>query len=397
MTQLPHSFRHLWRHLRSAPADPPRCSFRRSVEDAEELLSFAAESGTPVAPDVATAILQARTALNEGRADDLVQGRFYEAYTKLAALFGQVTATSIRNCTSASTRRKLVRNQFTAITITVAIATISVGTFVADSLSKKILEDISVANAAAVQIRVGLTEPNGSKPIPTVYAQKDPCTLLAAPPTGDEKVVRDARDVETLQAFSATIRDLQGRALKLNRLVGHVGWIECDPFAAKGTGVCPRPEPARGAMVATPRDELQLNPAILNYAAEALCKIQTFQTVRTFATNVQADYAAIIGAITSFALPIVYAWLGAYAYRLRLFSETIRKRTYHPSFADSARMITAVIAGAIVGLFNPAQGLSLSPLATAFLVGYGVELFFRFLDTLISAFGSGRGAAQPAR
>jgi hypothetical protein len=47
-------------------------------------------------------------------------------------------------------------------------------------------------------------------------------------------------------------------------------------------------------------------------------------------------------------------------------------------------MITAVIAGAIVGLFNTSQGISLSPLATAFLVGYGVELFFRFLDTLIN-------------
>jgi Na+/H+-dicarboxylate symporter len=47
-------------------------------------------------------------------------------------------------------------------------------------------------------------------------------------------------------------------------------------------------------------------------------------------------------------------------------------------------MITAIIAGAIVGLFNPNNGVSLSPLATAFLVGYGVELFFRFLDTMIN-------------
>jgi hypothetical protein len=80
--------------------------------------------------------------------------------------------------------------------------------------------------------------------------------------------------------------------------------------------------------------------------------------------------------------------LGAYAFRLRLFGETLRKRTFHPSYADSARMITAVIAGAISGLFNPAQGLSLSPLAVAFLVGYGVELFFKLLDTLTNAFGS---------
>ena len=140
--------------------------------------------------------------------------------------------------------------------------------------------------------------------------------------------------------------------------------------------------------------QLQLNPTIQNYTAEVLCKIKTYQLVRTFSSNVQMDYATFVGAIASHALPIIYALLGAYAYRLRLFSETIRKRTYHPSFSDSARMITAVIAGAISGLLNPAQGLSLSPLATAFLVGYGVELFFKFLDTLINAFGSPPVARQ---
>ena len=59
-------------------------------------------------------------------------------------------------------------------------------------------------------------------------------------------------------------------------------------------------------------------------------------------------------------------------------------------------MITAVIAGAIAGLFNPATGSALSPLATAFLVGYGVELFFRFLDTLLAAFGSSSRAQKPS-
>jgi hypothetical protein len=116
--------------------------------------------------------------------------------------------------------------------------------------------------------------------------------------------------------------------------------------------------------------------------------------IRSFASNVNSDYSAIIGAVLSYALPILYALLGAFAFQLRLFGETVRKRTYHPSFADSARMITAVIAGAIVGLFNPAKGLALSPLATAFLVGYGVELFFKFLDTILNSFGSSAPAGQ---
>lgn len=83
-----------------------------------------------------------------------------------------------------------------------------------------------------------------------------------------------------------------------------------------------------------------------------------------------------LGALAAYVLPIAYALLGAMASRLRTFAETIRKRTYDPSYADSARLIAAAIAGAIISLFNNfTQGVSLSPLPVAFLVGYGVEIF----------------------
>jgi hypothetical protein len=140
-----------------------------------------------------------------------------------------------------------------------------------------------------------------------------------------------------------------------------------------------------------------LNPALSNYTAEFLCKVQTWQEVRDFAVNIQKSYGAIFGGLVAHALPILYALLGAYAYRLRQFSETVRNRTFHPSFADSARLITAVIAGAVAGLFNPVRDLAVSPLATAFLVGYGVEIFFKFIDTLLNSLGTAApGAARPA-
>jgi hypothetical protein len=48
-------------------------------------------------------------------------------------------------------------------------------------------------------------------------------------------------------------------------------------------------------------------------------------------------------------------------------------------------------------LFNPVRDLAVSPLATAFLVGYGVEIFFRFIDTLLNSLGTAApGAARPA-
>jgi hypothetical protein len=55
--------------------------------------------------------------------------------------------------------------------------------------------------------------------------------------------------------------------------------------------------------------------------------------------------------------------------------------------------MTAAIAGAVVGLFNFGQGISVSPLAIAFLVGYAVDVFFTFLERLIQSLIKARDSA----
>jgi hypothetical protein len=358
--------------------------FADAVNDAEEMLKYAAESGTELSVAMARPILAARSALSGGKPDETVRADFYDAYAKVAKLFGDVTAETIRNCSSPETYRLLRRSKTNALIITAVIASASVVTFVADSMVKKISEDIPLGNTAAAKLRVALTTPDGKLTIPVRYSSNDPCKMLDDRPGEGEVQIRTLSDIEDLQQFASTIRDLHSRAVKLDAFVFR--W-ECDPF-----GLCRGADTEKHNKDVGATDfvesQLQLRPTITNYTAEVLCKIRAYQQVRTFASNVQSDYAAVIGAFASYALPIAYAWLGALAFQLRLFGDTIRKRNYHPSFADSARTITAVIAGAIAGLFNPAQGTSLSPLAVAFLVGYGVELFFRLLDTILSSFGS---------
>lgn len=114
--------------------------------------------------------------------------------------------------------------------------------------------------------------------------------------------------------------------------------------------------------------------------------------MRNFAKNVRANALAFYGALAAYCLPVLYALLGAFAFTLRDFSERVKRRTYlSSSYANTARTIAAMTAGAIISLFsNMGQGLSLSPLALAFLVGYGVEAFFAFLDTLLTAFSATR-------
>jgi len=58
-------------------------------------------------------------------------------------------------------------------------------------------------------------------------------------------------------------------------------------------------------------------------------------------------------------------------YLLRIVLEQVKIRAYYPAEEESAaRLLTAVIAGVIIAVFNRfAEGLSLSPLARSFYFG----------------------------
>jgi predicted permease len=122
--------------------------------------------------------------------------------------------------------------------------------------------------------------------------------------------------------------------------------------------------------------------------------------VRYFGQSLVDDVAVFYGAITTCILPVLYALLGTCAYLSRTFEQQIQARTYAPSVADAPRFLIAAIGGAVVGLFNNfaiGQGVSIPPLAIAFLVGYAVDVFFAFLEGTIQKFTTSRAdASTPA-
>jgi hypothetical protein len=122
-------------------------------------------------------------------------------------------------------------------------------------------------------------------------------------------------------------------------------------------------------------------------ADEGFQKLATYQDIRAFARQTQQVNVIIYGAITAYVLPVAYALLGACAFALRNMAAQAGNKTYQPSYFNRARLIIALIAGTVVGLFNNfTQGVSVSPLAVAFLVGYAVEVFFSFLDAFVHTF-----------
>jgi hypothetical protein len=99
--------------------------------------------------------------------------------------------------------------------------------------------------------------------------------------------------------------------------------------------------------------------------------------------------AVIYGAISTCILLVLCALLGVCAKLLGQFEQQIRMRTYVESEANSAHFVVAAFAGGVVGLFNNftlGQAASLPPLALAFLIGFSVDVFLSFLETLSQSF-----------
>lgn len=344
-----------------------------AARDAETLLRYAAQSGIEVPADAAVIVVQARAEAAGVPLAPADIARFYAAYARLAARLKPVTIDTLR-VPEASTRRALRRNGVISILLAVAVMACSIVTFLTTSMSAEIETGIQYANELAVKLRDQVGPPKAAIGAAEICVQ----------PTSAPDPPLDVKDIpllnRELQEFSTLIRTLLTSAIKLEQYVLQREYSPLDT------------EEKASLWRTRPRELLQLNPELIDHRAEAFCKIYAYEDVRNFAKNVRANALAFYGALAAYCLPVLYALLGAFAFTLRDFSERVKRRTYlSSSYANTARTIAAMTAGAIISLFsNMGQGLSLSPLALAFLVGYGVEAFFAFLDTLLTAFSATR-------
>jgi hypothetical protein len=313
----------------------------RALDDAEPLLGYLVESGIQLGDEEKAAvarIIAARLSRDTAWTAE-GSGDLFAALTRLADKVKPVTADTLRLC-AASAGKILRRYWIGTMCLALVIVCLSVISFVTSGISKANTASIRAANELAVKLvsQIGVA---GS----------------ASSAAGPRVVLSD------LQAFAATTRSIHQRANLLNRL-------SIPPFKAAN------PELPR----------LQLPVPLEDPPAAASAMVQHYQSVREFADMARGHTELVYGAIGTIILPILYALLGSCAYLLRLFSKQVRARSYAPSYADYAHLLVAGIGGGVVGLFNNftfGEGLSLPPLAIAFLVGYAADMFFTRLDNFL--------------
>lgn len=346
------------------------------LAEAEVLLSHAVETGVQVDPNVSRSILEAGTASRSGWTEDAATN-LLTAEATLATTLKPVSAESLQNYalyrSRSPSRRQLL--PATMVALATVIVVYSTAAVLFSSFSASIRANLDVANPLAVRL-VSELGPPAEKPDPDLCLNPaqgagDPGALSL--PTGiDRKDV-----IQDLQTFAAAIRDMYGGARRMNAL-----WrFQPDPFGFN--------KPTTATDITK---MLELPPGLPNLALAATERVCVYQRARYYAQSTEESAKIFTGAVATCILPVLYALLGAGAYILRRLECQLRSRTFIDE-AYSPRFVTAAIAGAVVGVFNFGQGISVSPLAIAFLAGYAVDVFFTFLESSIRTLTRGRGSA----
>jgi hypothetical protein len=355
-----------WRQIftRTTPSDAvnPKAeipSFEHIIQDAQLLLSYAATTGTTL-NDVDVKILNDE--IQKASVDKLGNHNYTDAllaYSRIAKQLLPVTAYTLRECFVRSQQTMRFYARWGTLFVLLVVSA-SLVTFVSSAISESMKAEIDLANSKAITLRARLG-PAGS----------------TAPNPGSSTTFSEQDKLIDLQQLAISSRSIYGRSKQLRYLI--VPGMT-DPYKTKSP------------------DELH-SLFELNFGAEDTYEnfkqiVSTYQEVRAYAQSLRDAVAFWYGGIASSILPIFYALLGASAWSLRRMQIGLRNRTFASFGGNSAQMLVAAIAGTVISLFSGlfiSSGVSLSPLAWAFLAGYSSDSLFQILDGVLRI----RGRNEP--
>jgi hypothetical protein len=352
------------------------------LEEAELLLGYAAEVGIEVEDKVRDDVLKARAETAAGGMSEPTSANLLAALTTLAVKVNPVTVQSLRSCANLREARKTVRLYVLfALLCACPIVLFSLSTFVFNHFADKIKTEVDAANTLAIKLQAEVgpsstNEPPSELPPGATNQTADQVWWgTNEPPHGlsDKEVLTDFRE------FAATMREIDEYARLLNYFVFDTAQ---DPYAQQRSD--------REAL----KSKFELKAGLdVRLSREFAAKVGVYQEVRAFGDSVVETGSVYYGALATYILPVLYALLGASAYLLRLYEDQLKNRTYVSGDRHVARFLVAGIGGLVVGLFSGVTtGITMSPFALAFLVGYAVDVFFTFLEGLLQIFKRNQGS-----
>ena len=325
--------------------------------DVEQLLVHVVGRGYRLQDEQGAALLQAR----EARRDGVLTP---EAATGLVNLFGAlslqakpVTAASLSNSAGTNADGMIERYRNYVVVLTALIVPISLATFVSFGLTTLMKKDLDTANSLSLSLQGEVPQQAAAAPAPGPAA--------ALPPGVTQSEVN-----EQVQQLSTTLRVVYNRAVIVQKLTL---FAVRDPLAADA---------------AAHKDKVQSAAAADQSPETASAEIKLLEKMAPFAEELIDTVAVMYGAINACVLPILYAWLGACAFLMRRSCKEIGEATAIGRNSATGRLVMAGIGGMVIGFFNNLvvdNGVSVSPFALAFLVGYAIDIFYGVLENAIAS------------
>jgi hypothetical protein len=337
-----------------------------ALADAGQVLDYAIARGLLSAREpnagasIIAGIVQAQTAALSDTLTTTAISTFYASYERLAYVVRPVTAQSL----AASQKASLAGMKALALLLVSGVIMFSIFLFMCNDTLNETSTLIDQQNAAALKLWSDVQ-----------VMQSDAVGGRGEDGRRPDGIVAD-RVFEQIVEFSRKNAWLLQSASRLNF------WFVPPWLQLSYMDVVFNAKNPHGV------DHLNIPPDVSTPAEirkEAVEQIKAYQYIRDYALGLYKINSAIYNSLSTYFLPTVYALLGAFLYGLRFYSRLIKRNEFLPSVANSARYYIAAIAGLVVGLFANLlpKGMEMPPLAAAFLVGYGVEMFFWRLDVLI--------------
>jgi hypothetical protein len=205
-----------------------------------------------------------------------------------------------------------------------------------------------------------------------------------------------------LAELDKQIVDIRGRAAAPNLASTGVDAAKAAELQIQQT------EKAQYAYLQLSRRLLEIAGNCVNYPLALVGLPAPFSTEDSADVIVRGKLDIVLVFLSGYLLPMMYGLLGACAFVLRQLSAQGDRPTYayNAQVQYSLRLNIGLLSGLAVSWFiKPGSGdstlVSLSPLALAFVAGYGSDLFFVALDKVVQAFtpastAPGRTEAEPA-
>jgi hypothetical protein len=415
----------------------------KDMKSADELLSHATLAGLQLLPEDIAGLTQARLARAEARWNAEVEAAFYTALNRISKGVLPVVAATAGSNAHQGSRRAIRIYTITAISLTIFVVALSCLLFTVNRISDDVLKIVGINDTSAMILHNQLMSHESSiietrekqelelrKLLGSAYQQRNRSqdeeeSVIAARQhaTSQLRALSNSQPAlqikELLQEFATNNRQLYN---DVTRTQGIGDWLflpvtnpytnpDCGHAAARSaTNVgdtkgdnsqlaldwtCSKSKIRANLEIKVPIMEAdhvtnERNETLRSEDAvqEGFQKIAAYQDIRAMAMYGREIVLSLVGAVTGFVLPVLYAWLGACAAILRKIRIESETSTFHPEYstvANRSHVTCAVIVGIAIGLFSDLVqgGKNISPLAVAFIAGYASDKFFFFVDRLV--------------